>query len=264
MATGDSAKSETPLYVPCCSLAFRAPINWLKQGWNDFRRAPWHSLVYGVLFAAIGWMLIYLSRIDQGFLIVGLILSLLIVGPALAFGLYDISDQLERNQKPTFRHERVKAIHEMGHELMMVLLLGLAFLVMLLIIPIVTDLIGASERFAVTAAVPMADNITLLIAVLFGVLLFGVSLFALPMILDQDADAMIAISTSLHAVWRNKGVVLVWALFITALTAIGLATALIGFVVIVPVLGYASWHAYRETILTKQRAKNYSGPVSLI
>lgn len=264
MATGNTANSETPLYAPCCTLAFRAPIGWLRQGWQDFRRAPWHSLVYGVLFAVIGWMLIYVSRVDQGYLIAGLILSLLVVGPALAFGLYDISHQLEQNKKPSFRHERGIALHEMGHELMMVLLLSLAFLVMLLLIPIVTDLIATTGQFAVTAPVPLTDNVTLLIAVLFAVLLFGVSLFALPMILDQDADAMMAISTSLHAVWKNKGVLTVWTFYILVLTAVGLATALIGFVVIMPVLGYATWHAYRETILTKRSEKYFRSPAGLV
>lgn len=264
MRAEDSSKPNSPLYAPCCTLAFRAPLGWLRKGWQDFRRAPWHSLVYGVLFSVIGWMLIYVSRIDEGYLIAGLILSLLVVGPALAFGLYDISHQLEQNQKPSFRHERGKALHEMGHELMMILLLSLAFLVMLLLIPIVTDLIATSGQFEVTAAVPLTDNVTLLIAVLFGVLLFGVSIFALPMILDQDADAMMAISTSLHAVWKNKGVLAVWTVFILALAAIGVATALIGFVVIVPVLGYATWHAYRETILTKRSEKYFRSPAGLI
>lgn len=264
MAPEKSANSESPLYAPCCTLAFRAPIGWLKQGWQDFLRAPWHSLVYGVLFALIGWMLIYVSRIDTGYLIAGLLLSFLVIGPALAFGLYDISHQLEQNRKPSFRHERGKALHEMGHELMMVLLLSLAFLVLLLLIPIVTDMISTSGRFAVTAAVPITDNVTLLIAVLTGILLFGVSIFALPMILDQDADAVMAISTSLHAVWSNKGVLVVWTLFILALTAIGFATALIGFVVIVPVIGYATWHAYRETIQTKRSEKYISSHAGLV
>jgi uncharacterized membrane protein len=70
------------------------------------------------------------------------------------------------------------------------------------------------------------------------------------MILDRDADAATAIITSLNAVWQNKAALLLWAAIILALTAIGFATALIGFVIIVPLLGYATWHGYRETIMT--------------
>jgi len=248
MKTAHSLGQGSPLYASCRQLTFHAPVVWLKKGWEDFRRAPLHSLIYGVIFAVIGGVIAYFSRIDVGYLVVGLIIGVLIVGPALAFGLYDISQQLEQNRKPSFRHERRKALHEMGHELMLVLLLSLAYLILLLIVPIVMDLITASERFAVTTAVPMTNSGTLLIAVIFAGLLYGASVFALPMILDQDADAMTAITTSLHAVWRNKSVLALWALIILVLTVVGFATALIGFVFIVPVLGYATWHAYRETI----------------
>ncbi len=72
------------------------------------------------------------------------------------------------------------------------------------------------------------------------------------MILHRDADATTAIATSINAVLRNKRVALVWALLIFALTAIGFATALIGLAFIVPVLGYATWHAYRETVITER------------
>jgi uncharacterized membrane protein len=249
MKTAHSLEHDSPLYAPCRKLTFHAPFEWLKKGVQDFRRAPLHSLIYGVIFAAIGGVLVYVSRIDESYLLAGLLVSLLIVGPALAFGLYDISQQLEQNHKPNFLHERRKALHEMGHELMLVLLLSLAYLILLLLIPIVMDIVTASERFAVTAAVPMTDAATLIVAVIFAGLLFLVSVFALPMILDQDADAMMAITTSLHAVWRNKSVLVLWALLILALTVVGFATALIGFVFILPVLGYATWHAYRETIV---------------
>ena len=248
MKTADSLEHDSPLYASCRKLTFHAPFGWLEKGWQDFRRAPWHSLIYGVIFAALGWTLIYFSRTDEGYLVAGLIISLLVVGPALTFGLYDISHELELNHKPSFRHERRKALHEMGHELMLVLLLSLAFLLLLLIIPMVMNVV-TPERFAVSAAVPMTDAVTIFVAAIFAGLLFVVSIFALPMILDQDADAMMAITTSLHAVWRNKSVLALWVLLILALTAVGFATALIGFVFIVPVLGYATWHAYRETII---------------
>jgi uncharacterized membrane protein len=250
MKTADSLGHDSPLYAPCRKLGLHAPFGWLKQGWHDYRRAPLHSLIYGVIFTAIGGVLVYFSRSNEGFLVAGLIISLLIVGPALAFGLYDISQQLEQNHAPSFRHERSKAVHEMGHELMLALLLSLAFLILLLIVPMVMDIIAASGRFSVSAAAPMTDTSTLFLAVIFAGLLFWVSLFALPMILDRDVDAVTAISTSLHAVWRNKAVLSLWALLILVLTVVGFATALIGFVFVVPLLGYATWHAYRETIVT--------------
>jgi len=250
MKTAHSLEHDSPLYAPCRKLTFNAPFGWLKKGWHDFRRAPWHSLTYGAIFAAIGWMLVYFSWTSESYLLVGLFISLLVVGPALAFGLYDISQQLERNRKPSFSHERRKAFHEMGHELMLALLLSLVFLFLLILISTVMNIVETPGQIAVSAAVPMSDTAFLFVTVIFAGLLFCVSSFALPMILDQDANAMTAITTSLHAVWRNKSVLALWALLILALTAVGFATALIGFVFIVPMLGFATWHAYRETIIT--------------
>jgi len=250
MKTAHSLEHDSPLYAPCRKLTINAPFGWLKKGWHDFRRAPWHSLIYGAIFAAIGWLLVYFSWASESYLLVGLFISLLVVGPALAFGLYDISQQLERNRKPSFHHERRKAFHEMGHELMLALLLSLVFLFLLIVISTVMNIVETPGHIAVSAAVPMSDTAFLVVAVIFAGLLFCASSFALPMILDQDANAMTAITTSLHAVWRNKSVLTLWALMILVLTAVGFATALIGFVFIVPMLGYATWHAYRETIIT--------------
>ena len=87
---------------------------------------------------------------------------------------------------------------------------------------------------------------------IFGGLAFCVSAFALPMILHQDADGATAILTSINAVLRNKRVLALWALLIFVLTAAGIATALIGLAFTTPVIGYATWHAYRETIITQR------------
>jgi len=251
MKNADSIKNDSPLYAPCRNLMFDAPFGWLTKGWQDFRRAPWHSLMYGAIFAVIGWLLIYLSWTSESYLLVALFICLLVVGPALAFGLYDISQQLEQNHEPSFRHERGKALHEMGHELMLALLLSLMFMFLLILISIVMNIVTISGQSAASAAVPLSDTGFLVVAVIFGGLLFGASSFALPMILDRDVDAMTAITTSFHAVWRNKSALALWAMLVLALTAVGFATALIGFVLIVPVLGYATWHAYRETIIEK-------------
>ncbi len=257
MNTAVSGENNAPLYAGCRRLALDAPFRWLKKGWQDFRRAPLHSLAYGVIFTAIGWLLIYLSWVDMIYFLLGLFVAVLVVGPALAFGLYDASRQIELNRKPSFRHERRKALHEMGHELMLALWLSLTFMVLLLLIATVMDVVVAPPPYPVRAAVPMTDTAFLVVAVVFGVLLFCISAFALPMIVDQDATAVTAIATSLNAVWRNKGVIALWALLVLVLAAAGFATALAGFTVIAPVLGYATWHAYREAIATGGRGQRY-------
>lgn len=249
MKTANSFGNGLPLYEPCHKLTFSAPFRWLKEGWQDFRRAPWHSLTYGAIFAGVAWMLIYFSWFYENYFLVGLLFSFLLVGPMLAFGLYDISQQLERKHKPTFSHERRRAFQEMGHELMLALLLGTVFLIMFILASMVMNIGTALGPSEVLAVVPLSSTVSLLITAMFAFLFFCAGTFALPMILDQNASAMTAMITSLNAVWHNKSVLALWVLLILALTAVGIATALAGFVFIVPVLGYATWHAYRETIV---------------
>lgn len=253
MKTAHSFDHHAHPYAPCNKLGFNAPFTWLKKGWQDFRSAPGHSLVYGTIFAAIGWMLIYFSGTwANEFMILALMVSFLLIGPALAFGLYDISQELELKHKPSFRHERRKALREFGHELMLVLLLGSVFLVLAIVMSMLINIVMSPAQLAVSAAVPISTTVSLSIALIFAGLFFCVMTFALPMIVDKDINAPTAIMTSLHAVWLNKSVIALWAVLILGLMALGFATALIGLIVIVPIIGYATWHAYRETIITKE------------
>jgi len=258
MQTTGSIGDGVPFYAPSRKLSFSAPFRWLKKGWRDFRRAPWHSLTYGAIFVLIGWALLYFAWIrNSDALVFSLLFGFLLVGPALTFGLYDISHQLELNRKPTFRHERQKVFHEMGHELMFALMLSMLFLILATVVSMVmwteptAGQLTVSPAVSVSAAVSVSSAVSLLIAVIFAGLAFCASAFALPMILHQDADATTALVTSINAVLRNASVMALWALMIFVLTAVGFATALIGLAFIVPVLGYATWHAYRETIIVK-------------
>lgn len=246
-----SFEDGSSVFANCNKLTFNSPLNWLTKGWQDFKRAPMHSLVYGAIFSAIGMLLVYFAQTNESYFILGLFLSILIIGPALAFGLYDISQQLEKNREPTFLHERKKAINEMGHGLMLSLMLSLVLLGMLIFTSMLMNISTASWQSGIAAAAAMSNTTFFVVAVLFAGVLFCANSFALPMILDQDANSGKALTTSLNAAWQNKSVFALWALLVLALTAIGFATALIGFVLIVPVLGYATWHAYRETIIVE-------------
>jgi uncharacterized membrane protein len=77
---------------------------------------------------------------------------------------------------------------------------------------------------------------------------FSASAFSLPMIMHRDVDSVTAIVTSINAVLRNKGAMIVWLSLIVLGLLVGVATAFVGLVVIIPVIGYAAWHGYLATI----------------
>ncbi|MEW8314717.1 MAG: DUF2189 domain-containing protein [Candidatus Thiodiazotropha endolucinida] len=244
--TGDSNRDIVPLYAPCRKLSIGDPFRWLKMGWQDFKRTPWHSLAYGLAFVFFGWLLLYVALAnDNNALIVSLIFGFLIMGPVLCFGLYDISHQLEQNRKPTFRHERQKAFHEMGHERLFATMMSMLLVLLFMVLSIMA---GIEPEFGQTTGSYVVAS--LLIATFFAGLAFSTSVFTLPMILHQDTDGATAILTSINAVLRNTRILALWALMIFVFTAVGFAT-LIGLALIAPVLGYATWHGYRETIITK-------------
>jgi len=249
MKTAVSFETDSSVEANCNELSLAAPFRWLRKGWQDFRHAPTHSFTYGVIFAALAWLLVSIFQANESYLWPSLFVFMLFVGPALAYGLYDISQQLERNHEPSFSHERKKAFSEMGHELMLSLMMTMVFMVMVMLTSLVMNIIAAPWQTGVTATLPMSDTTFLFVTAAFAGVLFCVNLFALPMILDQDANAGTATTTSLNAAWKNKSVIALWALLVLVLLAAGFATNLFGFVIIVPVLGYASWHAYRETII---------------
>jgi uncharacterized membrane protein len=83
---------------------------------------------------------------------------------------------------------------------------------------------------------------------LFAAFTFGASAFSLPMLVDREVDIVTAVVTSINAVLRNRLAMAVWVVLIVLGVGIGFATALLGLAFTLPVLGYATWHSYRECI----------------
>lgn len=243
-----------PLVYPANTLDAGAPLRWLKAGWSDFRRAPAQSLAYGIGLVLFGYLLTWLSW-GKGnvVLLFTLVTGFVLMGPVLAFGLYSISRQLELGLKPRIGY----CIQTSRTHLRNELLFALVILVILLVwaraasmvhvfFPVSEDLglLGWLEFLAVGSAV----------GAIFAALVFTVSAFSLPMMLDRGTDAITGALTSVNAVLKNKGVMVLWGALIVGLVVLGFATAYLGLAVILPVIGHATWHAYRETISPAESA----------
>jgi len=235
-----------PFAAPFRQLTTDMPFNWLRKGWADFRSAPRQSLGYGTVIAVLSWIV---TGIKVGSYWSALILlsGFVFVAPVLAMGLYSISRQLERGQQPSIARCLVEKRKAFGN----VMVFALALLVLFLVWARAGSMVhvffpdsGAMDPWKLVMFLAIGSAV----GSIFALLTFVFSAFSLPMICDRQADAVTAIVTSVNAVLRNKRVMVVWALLIVALTAIGFVTALLGLAVTIPVLGHATWHAYRETI----------------
>lgn len=237
-----------PFVAPCRELGATAPLGWIRKGWADFRRTPVQSVTYGIIIVLLSWLVTGIGLSFGSYWVVLVLLSgFVFVAPVLAVGLYSVCRQLERGLKPTI----YRCVEEQGKVLGNLMVFALALLVLFLIwaragsmVHVFFPAIGANDwrELAVFLAIGSA------VGSVFALLTFLFSAFSLPMICDRDTDAVTAVVTSVNAVLRNKPAMVVWILLIVGLTAIGFATALIGLAVTIPLLGYATWHGYRETI----------------
>ena len=242
-----SPEPARPFAVPCVQLDRGAPLRWLRLGWADFRRAPGLSLLFGavilvvsVAVSALAWML------GRFALLAALLSGFVFVAPLIAVGLYCVSRALEAGRTPTLRDSFVLAQRVAGQA-------GVFALVQLVVL-----MLWSRAGMMVNAFVPIEDGqlATLFEFLLIGsaagsvfaIFTFATAAFSLPMIADRDVDMVTAGVSSANAVLRNKGVMVLWALLIALLTALGFLTAYLGLVVVMPWLAYSAWHAYRETL----------------
>jgi len=238
-----------PFVAPCRKLSLWAPFGWVRLGIKDLVQAPQHSMAYGLTFALMIGIVCMLAwfRGSQWFMF-AMIGGFVFLAPLTCIGLYAISAQLERGQQPLMaRSARAAWKRHFGNEMIFALALLVIFLV------------WARAAVMVSVFFPTDGNATLgdwlfylgfgsAIGAVFAAVTFSASAFSLPMIMHRDVDSVTAIVTSVNAVLRNKGAMVVWLTIVVVSLLVGVATAFVGLIVIVPVIGYAAWHGYLETI----------------
>ena len=243
---------ELPFVAPPRMLATGASWGWLRRGGQDLLAAPVQSLSYGVLLAGLGTVIALMSwRFGLLALYVGLASGFVFVGPFLSMGLYSISHQLELGRRPSLGF----ALREGRDHLRDTLVVGLCLLIVLLVwarAATIMSVFRPIEAFPTWRDLVPYFGIGTLVGALFCAVVFAATAFSLPMLLDRRADAVTAVVTSVNATLRNKAAMLVWALLIVAAVLVGFATLFLGFVVLMPLLGHATWHAYRDTIDASQ------------
>ncbi len=250
-AAGASAQ-----HVEIRKVGFDAPWGWLAAGWRDLWAAPHISLLYGAAFslAAYGFAFL-LMRFDLAPLILPLAGGFL-VGPLLAVGLYEVSRRRASGEPITLGSAlgaggRARGqIAFMGVILLIVFFawIRLAFLLFMLFFG--PGAIPPIEEF-IPALLFSQQGIGLLVtgtiagALLAG-LTFAISVISVPMLLDREVDTITAVIASIRAVVTNTKAMALWAALIVALTVVGIVTVFAGLAIVFPLIGHATWHAYKD------------------
>lgn len=238
-----------PFVAPCAKLDILAPLRWLRHGWRDFRQAWRVSAVYGLAMAAIIAMVCLAAwRFGSYAFAFAMIGGFVFLAPLSCTGLYAVSAQLERNESVSLRRAlRAGFKRYLGNEMVFALVLLVIFLVWARAGAMVHIFFPANSD--ATAADFLAFlSIGSIVGAIFATITFSASAFSLPMIVHRRVDAITAVVTSVNAVLRNKRVMLLWLLIVMTGVVLGLASAGLGLIIILPVIGHAAWHGYLETI----------------
>lgn len=182
---------------------------------------------------------------------ISMIAGFFFMGPAIAIGLYSMSRQLSHGIKPKF----LRCLKEGKKRISDELVLSFVFLIIFLI--------WARAASMVHIFLPSHEDMLLgdwilflgvgsAVGAVFAALVFAFGAFSIPMMMDRNVDAVTAMLTSINAVLKNKGVVILWGITVVTLIILGIATLFIGFAVLLPIVGHASWHAYKEVIDAEQ------------
>jgi uncharacterized membrane protein len=216
---------------------------------------PIPSLAYGLLLSAMGFVVLLFN--SHPFMVAGSMTAFLLVGPVMTSGLCELSRRRDHGEERSFeislralRHNRSGLLGFANR----LLLIGVAWVLLS------TVLLQASLG---ELAPPMAETVwggawsqltadqLLLYLLAWGVLsvvVFAISVVSVPMILDLNADAGTAMKTSLRVTARDLPAMIVWAMLILVLVMAGFFTFLGGMIIVIPLLGHATWHAYRDLV----------------
>lgn len=237
-------------------IAADQPWQWLSASCRDVGRNPVISLGYGLVFALVSFVIAAgLYSIDAASLVLALAAGFMLIGPMLAVGLYEASRRLEAGlplsaKDVIFVKTRSPTQIAFLGALLMVMLLAwmqIAFLLFMLFFGL--DGLPPLDDFVSTLLLTWRGLGLLIIGSLVGAaiafLVFSVSAISVPLLMVRDMDAVTAIITSVRAVQENPKPMILWALIVAALTAVGIGTLFIGLIVTFPLVGHATWHAYR-------------------
>lgn len=234
-----------------------APMRWLGKGIADFKAVPMLSLFYGAIYAVLGLILIWLTYTNPLYTF-GLVTVFYLVGPIVAVGSYCISRHLEAGVKPSFgRGCKAMCYNPVG-------IAGFSIVVGFLVVVwgVITAVLFAVHFGSMTLSTGglfetiLANKeslpflgLVLFIGLLFAIVTFMISVISIPLMTHRKVDVVTAMITSVRAVKKNPVVMFTWAFAIVALIGLGFAFFFVGVALTLPIIGHASWHAYRELVV---------------
>ena len=254
-----------PAYVPppairINTIGFDDIAAALRTGWQDFTRAPLIGLFFGAIYAAGGIvMLLLLSVYHQPWWIIPIAVGFPLIGPFVAVGLYDVSRRLAAGRPIVWGEvlsviwaQRARQVGWMAFVVLFIFWMWLYEVRMLLAIFLGFKSFSSIEAF-LTVVTTTTEGLGFLavgtvVGAFLSFILFCTTVVAIPLLLDRETDLITAIIASFRAVFRNPVPMIAWGIIVAVLTALALLPVFLGLLIVLPVLGHATWHLYTRVV----------------
>ena len=244
------------LHVEIRRVPAQQALVWLRRGWDDLKHLKAAALAHGALITALGAVLLMLGS-SHPYLVAAAISGYLLVGPIMTTGLCELSRRRAANE-PTGFDDSMQGITRNPEGLFHFgLVLGIIAVAWFVLSGVVlqsalhtsTPSLGDALWGSVTDAASLPQVLAYIgSGAVLAAIVFTLSVVSVPLIIDRHASALDAMWISIKTTFWNLPAMIVWAGVIVGLTALGFATFLLGMIVVTPVLGHATWHAYKDLI----------------
>ncbi|MBK1648617.1 hypothetical protein CKO36_08430 [Rhabdochromatium marinum] len=238
------------------------PWEWLAKGWDDLRQARRYSLTYGAVLVLISVLMTW-ALVSKGytFIVPFLAAGFYLLAPVIGLGLYQISAHVEKHEPLQFCHALEAWRRNQGQ--LSIITAGLIIIMQFWMLAnfflfalLYTSIHPPLENFFRVVFLSGENNVFVFASVLVGFVLAGIayaiSAISVPMLVDRKIDGFTAIRTSVKAVTTNWLPMGFWAVIIVTCVGLGFLTLYIGLVIAMPLLGHATWHAYRDLVPVDQ------------
>lgn len=234
---------------------FGAPLRWLALGWADFRATGFRGAFYGLVFALMGTLVstIYATKWQ---LTMGLTAGFFLLGPFVCTGIYELSRQRERGEPLSLAVTLTCWRRNLGGIAFFSAILTFAMIVWARVSVVIFALFSTTDFPTMQGMVQQIANLSNLefllvwagVGFVFATLVFSISVVSIPLMLDRRADTMMSIFSSVRALFANPGPVYLWAALIVLVIGASLVLWFGLLVVTAPLIGHATWHAYRDLL----------------
>lgn len=232
----------------------------LRQGAADFAHAPLYGLFFGGVFALAGVVIVLaITRWSMPWLIYPFAIGFPLIGPFAAVGLYEVSRRLEKGEPLSWSavlgfvwQQRFRELSWMAFVMLFIFWIWMYQVRLLIALVLGRMSFSTLDRFLEIVFTTPTGWLFLAIGHVIGavlaLILFSITVISVPLLMERELDIVTAMITSFKAVLANPPVMLGWGVVVTLAVILGSLPVFLGLLVVLPVLGHATWHLYKRAV----------------